>query len=111
MYKCNIMFSGNTHSLVKNLILAKSQFKETFTLGTYLGVAISGNSTCIKNYHYLIKKVHSKLASLKSNQLSFSGRVTLAKVVIVAFPTYTIMIVAIPQDCIQNIHKCQRVFI
>lgn len=79
MDKCNIMFSGNTHILVKNLILPKSQFKETSSLGTYLGVPITRKSTCIKDYCYLIKKVHSKPTSLKRNQLSFSGRVTLAK--------------------------------
>lgn len=111
MDKCNIMFSGNTHISVKNHILAKSWFKETSFLGTYLWVPITGKSTCIKHYFYLIEKVPSKLASLKSSQLSFVGRVTLAKVVIEAFPMYNIMIVAIHQDCIQKIHKCQRVFI
>ena len=42
MDKTNFFFSNNTHMSTRKLILSKSDFKETSSLGTYLGVPLSG---------------------------------------------------------------------
>lgn len=91
--------------------MQKSGFRETFYLGTYSGVPLSGKSPKIKYFLYSIEKVQAKLAHWKLIQLSFVGRVTLAKDVLEVIPTYTMMYVPIPQDCINKIHQCQRSFI
>lgn len=111
MEKTNIFFFKNIPLSTKKHILAKSGFKETSSLGTYLGVSISGKHPRVKYYQYLVKKVQSKLAHWKRNHLSFVGRITLVKVVIEALPTYTMMSVPIPQACIKKIQHCQRSFI
>lgn len=61
MEKTNIFFSNNTHLSTRKLILAKSGFKETSSLGTYLGVSISSKHPLVKGYQYLIEKVQSSL--------------------------------------------------
>lgn len=48
--KSNIMFSGNTPTSIRRLILSKSSLKETSSRGTYLGVPIT-------DFVYLIDKV------------------------------------------------------
>lgn len=49
--------------------------------------------------------MNAKLALWKGNQLAFAGRVTLAKSVIEAIPTYPMMTTVIPKSCIDEIHK------
>lgn len=102
MDKTNIFFSSNTPISTRKSILAKSSFKETSSLGTYLGIPLSGKNPRVKYYKYLIEKVQSKLAHWNNNKLSFVGIVTLAKDVIEALPTYTMMYVPIPQVCIMK---------
>lgn len=103
MEKSNFMFFRNTPTATTRSILAKSGFRETSYLDTYLGVPLSGKSPKIKDFCYLIDKVQTKLSHWK--------RVTLAKSVIEAIPTYTMMFVSIPQDCVNKIRQCQRSFI
>lgn len=62
MDKSNIMFSRNTSIATRKSMVAKSGFRETTSLGTYLGVPISGNSPNLKDFRYLIEKVQAKLA-------------------------------------------------
>lgn len=96
---------------MRKLILVKYGFKEASSIGTYLSNPLTGKSPRVKDYKYLIEKVQSKLAHWKSNQLSFAGKVTLAKATIEALPTYNMMSVAIPQECIKKTHQHQRSFI
>lgn len=62
MVKSNIMFSRNTLIATRKSIIAKSGFRETASLGTYLRVPLSGKSPKFKDFHYLIEKVQAKLA-------------------------------------------------
>lgn len=105
MEKSNITFSRNTSRVARRLILNKIGFKEIKVLGTYLGVSLIGRSPKIKDYMYLIEKFQNRLSNWKRNQLSFIGRVTLAKAVIEALPTYSMMATAIPKACIKEIQK------
>jgi hypothetical protein len=47
----------------------------------------------------------------KAKQLSFAGRVTLAKSVMEAIPIYPMMTNKIPKACLDDIHRLQRNFI
>ncbi|CAK8563195.1 unnamed protein product [Lathyrus sativus] len=109
--KCNIMFSRNTLIATRKFIIAKYGFRETTSLGTYLRVPLFGKSPKFKDFWYLIEKVQTKLVHWKCSQLSFAGRVTLAKAIIEALPTYTMMYVPLPKAYVNKIHQCQRSFI
>ena len=50
MEKINIFFSNNTPLSTRRHILVKSGFKETTSLGTYLGVPLSSNHPQDKYY-------------------------------------------------------------
>jgi hypothetical protein len=64
-----------------------------------------------KDFEYVIDQVNAKLMHWKANQLSFAGRVTLAKSVLEAIPIYPMMTNIIPKSCIDEIHRIQRRFI
>ncbi|WJX84187.1 hypothetical protein P8452_66787 [Trifolium repens] len=61
-------------------------------------------------FEYVIDQVNTKLMHWKASQLSFAGRVTLAKSVLEAIPIYPRMTNIIPKACIDEIHRIQRRF-
>jgi hypothetical protein len=109
--KTSVLFSKNVTRGLKNKILSISGFKETDDFGKYLGVPLTGKAPKRADYQYLLDQVSSKLASWKASQLSFAGRVTLAKSVIEAVPIYPMMSSKIPKSCLEDIQKMQRQFI
>lgn len=92
-------------------IAAMYGFREADDLSMYLGVPLSGKSPRQNNFQFLVDKVRTKLSHWKCNQLSFAGRVTLAKSVIEALPTYTMMSSKVPKESLKNIQRLQRDFI
>lgn len=88
-----------------------SSFRETEQFGKNIGVSLSGKALRKANYQYLVEQVESKLASGKTNILSFVGRVTLAKSVIEVIPTYTMMTNAMQVTYIDEIQRLQCNFI
>jgi hypothetical protein len=80
-------------------------------LGSNLCVPLIGRSPRKSDFHYIIEQVSAKLAQWKANQLSFAGRVTLAKSVIEAIPIYPMMSMLLPKSCVDEIQKLQRGFI
>lgn len=56
-----------------------------------------------KDYYYLIEKVKNKLSRWRENHLSFIGRVTLAKSMLEALPTYIMMSTAMAKYCLKDI--------
>ncbi|WJX47132.1 hypothetical protein P8452_33857 [Trifolium repens] len=109
--KTSILFSRNVERGLKNKLINMSGFKETSDFGKYLGVPLNGRAPKRSDFQYIIDQVNSKLAAWKANQLSFAGRVTLAKSVIEAVPIYPMMSTKIPKACLDEIHKLQRQFI
>lgn len=93
---------------MKKQFLKMSGFKETTSLGKYLGVPLTGNAPRRGDYQYIIDQVSSKLDFWKGNHLAFAGRVILAKCVIEALPIYPMMTI---KACIKDIHKMQQRFI
>ncbi|MCH86180.1 RNA-directed DNA polymerase (Reverse transcriptase) [Trifolium medium] len=109
--KSSIFFSENVCTSLRTILSAQSGFKETNTLGNYLGVPALGRTPRVNDFNYLIEKVKKSLAGWKSKQLSLAGRITLAKSVIQAIPVYPMMSMPIPKSCLYKIDKIQRAFI
>jgi hypothetical protein len=109
--KTSILFSKNVTRDTRNRLVHLSGFRETDHLGKYLGVPLIGRTARKEDFQYLIDQVSAKLANWKDNQLSFAGRVTLAKSVIEAVPIYPMMTDRIPKGCLEEIQKLQRSFI
>jgi len=109
--KTSIMFSKNVSSQVRGELVALSGFCEASSLEKYLGVSILGRAPKRADYNYLINQVKNRLSSWKAKQLSFAGRVTLAKAVIKAIPIYPMMTTSVPKSCLNEIQKIQRAFI
>lgn len=86
--KYSILFSNNVSRHVRQKISHMSRFKETKHFGKYLDVQLSGKALKKRDYNYLVEKMTNRLANWKTYSLSFAGRVTLAKSVIEAIPTY-----------------------
>lgn len=109
--KTNILFSKNVPNELRRTLLTQSGFRETFSLGKYLGVLILGRAPRKGDFQYIVEKVKLKLSGWKAKQLSFAGRVTLSKAVIQAIPIYPMMSTDIPRSCLQEIQKLQRAFV
>jgi ribonuclease HI len=109
--KSSIFFSRNVPTVRRVSLTAQSGLKETQSLGNYLGVPALGRAPRVQDFQYLVEKVKNRLAGWKAKQLSLAGRITLAKSVIQAIPTYPMMSMSIPKSCLQEIEKAQRAFI
>jgi hypothetical protein len=64
-----------------------------------------------RDYQYIVDQVGAKLARWKTTQLSFAGRLTLAKSVMEQVPIYPMMSARIPKSCLDDIQRMQRNFI
>jgi hypothetical protein len=109
--KTSILFSKNVNRDTRNRLVQMSGFRETEQLGNYLGVPLTARAPRKDDFQYIIDQVSAKLANWKANQLSFAGRVTLAKSVIEAVPIYPMMTNRIPKGVLEEIQKIQRNFI
>lgn len=63
----------------------------------YLRVPLLGRAPKKVDFQYLLEQVKRRLATWKSTQLSFAGRVTLSKAVVEALPIYAMMSNPIPK--------------
>lgn len=105
------MFSNNVHRITKEKIMQIYEFRETTNMEKYLGVPLSGKSLKRRDYQYLTEQLKSKLATSKTNQLSFACRVTLAKSILVTLSIYPMMTNILPKACIDEIHIIYKIFI
>ncbi|GAU31911.1 hypothetical protein TSUD_270960 [Trifolium subterraneum] len=109
--KTSILFSKNVDRGKKTKLLQISGFHGTEEFGNYLGVPLIGRAPKRRDYQYLVDQVSLKLSRWKATQLSFAGRLTLAKSVMEAVPIYPMMSSKIPKSCLDDIQKMQRSFI
>jgi hypothetical protein len=109
--KTSILFSKNVERSMRMKLLQISGFEETTYFGKYLGVPLIGRAPKRANFQYIIDQASTKLSITKANQLSFAGRVALAKSVIEAVPIYPMMSSKIPKSCLDEIQMMQRQFI
>ncbi|KAL2997304.1 hypothetical protein AAZX31_09G033400 [Glycine max] len=101
--KTKIFFSENINWHIKEDLTAKIGFQ--CTLGKYLGVPIFHKKVKKESFEFLLDKVNHILSGWKSKMLSMAGRLSLAKYVIKAFPSYVMQIVKIPAYICGEIYK------
>ncbi|MCI23473.1 putative ribonuclease H protein, partial [Trifolium medium] len=89
--KTSVLFSKNVPRDLREVLLQQSGFREANSLGKYLGIPLMGRAPRHGDFEHLVDKVRSKLSGWKTTNLSFAGRVTLAKSVIQAIPIYSMM--------------------
>ncbi|MCH81163.1 RNA-directed DNA polymerase (Reverse transcriptase), partial [Trifolium medium] len=88
-----------------------SGFRAALNLEKYLGVPLTGKAPKQIDFQYVINQLQNKLSTWKAKNLSFAGRVTLAKSVMEAIPIYPMMTTNIPVSIIKKALKLQRSFI
>lgn len=76
-----------------------------------MGVPLFDKAPRRFDFSYILEKDKLKFTSSKARHLSFVGRVIISKVVIEAFPIYTMMSTSIPKACWHEIQKLQCSFI
>ncbi|CAN1153418.1 Putative ribonuclease H protein At1g65750 [Linum perenne] len=83
----------------------------TQNLGSYLGVPILHDRITNGTYQEILNRIDKKLFGWKVKTLSLAGRVTLAKSVLAAIPTYAMQTSLIPATTCEEIDKKIRDFI
>jgi hypothetical protein len=73
---------------LRDKLVRISGYRETNSLGKYLGVPLIGITPRKKEFEYVIDQVNTKLMHWKASQLSFAERVTLANSVLEAISIY-----------------------
>ncbi|XP_061342522.1 uncharacterized protein LOC133288718 [Gastrolobium bilobum] len=111
VHKSTIYFSSNTSDATANAIYALSGFKRVSSIGKYLGSFIRQGRNLKSNYADLMDRVRKKLDGWKHQSLSFAGRVTLAKSVIGAIPSFHMQNGLLPTSVCDEIEQLQRNFI
>lgn len=109
--KTRVFFSKNVSRSLKQNICETMGFSATEDLGKYLGIPIIHKKVCLNTFNYVIEKVKQRLSSWKAKTLSFASRVTLAKSVIQAMPTYVMQASVLPRGTCDDIDKICRSFI
>lgn len=109
--KSRILFSTNTPQDRRHSICETLCIDETDELGNYLGLPIHSGRASKRKYQFIIDKVQAKLASWKSNLLSFAGRRTLIQQVAAAIPSYYNQAAPLPKGICEKIDQLQRNFL
>jgi hypothetical protein len=109
--KSRVFFSKNVGWHKKLELSNLLGIQATDDLGKYLGVPILHKRVTKDTYQFILDKVNQRLSTWKANTLSFAGRVTLAKSVIQALPSYVMQTVLLPVSICDEIDKRCRGFI
>ncbi|GMI99700.1 hypothetical protein HRI_003639300 [Hibiscus trionum] len=109
--KSQIYFSPNTNPSLQDEICMAIGFQKTLSLGTYLGVPVRHERMRIADFDFILDRIRSKLNGWAARCLSLAGRITLAKSVLEAIPTYFMQTAILPIGVCANIDKLVRGFI
>ena len=97
--KLNSTLDADTAKEIESIF----HFKVVDNLGMYLGIPfLHGRVTCA-NFKYIIDKVQRRLNGWSAASLSLAARVTLAKAVLSAIPTYCMHVVMLPANVIDEV--------
>ena len=106
--KFKIFFSSNVNSSSRDWICDTLGFNETDDLGKYLGVSILHSKVRNDTYLYIEDNVRKKLFGWAAKSLSLSGRIILAKSVLLAIPSYAMQTTMLPNGLCNPIEKLIR---
>jgi len=101
--KTRIFFSKNVPWQLRHQICDVAGFQSMEDLGKYLGVPLLHKRVTDRSFNFIIKKVDQRLSKWKTKTLSFAGRLTLAKSVIQAMPSYVM------QSTLLLVHICDEI--
>lgn len=104
--KTRVYFSENVSWQVKQQIRKAWVYHHTSNLGRYLGIPILHNRVTRDIFQFIIGKVNQRLSGWKARQLSFVGRVTLTKSVLLAIPSYVMMLPSSICDAVEKKVSC-----
>lgn len=111
MEKTRIFFSKNVSREKKNELSDACGFQCTEDLGKYLGAPLIHHRSGRNSYQFILDKVNQRLSNWKTKQLSMAGRVTLAKSVLQALPSYVMQSACLPRALCDEIDRKCRNFI
>ncbi|XP_019162021.1 PREDICTED: uncharacterized protein LOC109158590 [Ipomoea nil] len=111
LIKSQVFFSKNTSTDLAAEISTALNIPETKDLGRYLGVPSIHGRITQSTHGSLIERVAARLEGWKTKTLTFAGRVTLAKSVISAMPTYTMQSMWLPMGICDKLEGMIRRFI
>lgn len=103
--KTSVVFFKNVTMSMQMKLSQLSQYRVNNSFGKYLRVSLSGRRLKRKYFQYIEDQIVAKLTRWKRNSISFVGKVTLAKSVIVEIPLYPMMTNRLPKSCIEDIHR------
>ncbi|XP_061367963.1 uncharacterized protein LOC133310979 [Gastrolobium bilobum] len=109
--KSNIFFSKNVSPELANAIVEISGFAHTRNIGRYLGYKMKHGRVSKQHYGEIMDRVDGRLQGWKKSCLLMAGRVTLAKSVISAIPSFHMQSSLLPKGICDDIEKIQRSFI
>jgi len=110
-----IFLELSTHqvSLINKIqnITSISGIRSTTSLDKYLGFPILKRRLKRSDFHFVIEKMHTRLASWKSKLLKKPDRLALATTVLSSIPAYYMQINWLPKSICDNIDQVTRNFI
>lgn len=105
MQKNQIFFSKNVNHDLKVNISCSFGFSHEDNLGKYLEVLLLHQRVTKETFQYIVDNMRKKLARRKSKLLSLTGRITLAKVVLIVIPIYAMQSTNIPSGICHKMEK------
>ncbi|EOY30506.1 Uncharacterized protein TCM_037692 [Theobroma cacao] len=109
--KTSFYFSKNVGMDIIHAISECSGFSHSTNLGKYLGVPLLRGRKKYSLFKYLEEKICNRLSSWKASALSFAGRLTLVKSILLYIPSYAMQTVAIPEKTREKIEMHCRNFL
>lgn len=107
--KTRVFFSKNVSRETRKELSEAMGFQSTEDLGKYLGAPLIHQRSSRQSYQFILDKVNQRLSNWKTNCLSMAGRVTLARSVIQAMPSYVMQSAFLPRALYDEIDKKCRI--
>ncbi|PKI39344.1 hypothetical protein CRG98_040210 [Punica granatum] len=103
--KTVIYFSQNVEADLRERICTISSFGMSSTLGRYLGVPIVHGRLRREHFEQVVSRVQDKINGWTARTLSMAGRITLAKSMIQAIPSFTMQVMRLPANVCEQLHR------
>ncbi|KAE8664276.1 hypothetical protein F3Y22_tig00112801pilonHSYRG00014 [Hibiscus syriacus] len=95
--KTKVFFSKNYGVEMSNVITQNLGFEAVQDLGKYLGVPLLHKRVTKATFRYMIERVEQRLTGWAARTLPLAGRITLAKAVLQAIPSYAMQPTWLPK--------------